>query len=121
VKTLLLFTLLAQAAAGAAEQHKTWMNDASDLQEDVRDALAAGSGEKAAEAASKIEGLMDRTGRYWADRRQADIVKLAAQTGSLARQLAAEAGAGRTAQASDAFARMNASCNTCHDAHPEKR
>lgn len=97
------------------------MNDASDLQEDVRDALAAKSGDKLSEAALKIEVLMGKTEDYWAAKKQADIVKLAQSTRALAKQLAADGKAGKLDQAAETFGRMNASCNTCHDLHPEKR
>ena len=110
-----------QAAVWTADEHKTAMNDASDLQEDCRDALAASAGAKVAEAAVKLEGLMGRTEDYWAARKQADIVKLAAATRALARQLAAEGKSGKLDQAKATFTKMNASCNTCHDLHPEKR
>ncbi len=110
-----------QAAVWTADEHKAAMNDASDLQEDVRDAMSAKSGAKVAEAAVKLEALMGRTEDYWAAKKQADIVKLAQATRMLAKQLAGDGKAGKLDQAADTFQRMNASCNACHDLHPEKR
>jgi len=121
VKTFLLLALLAQAAIWTADEHKAGMNDASDLQEDVRDAIAARSGEKIETAAGKLEALMGRTEDYWSAKKQADIVKLAQATRALARQLAADGKGGALDAAATTFGRMNASCNTCHDLHPEKR
>jgi len=121
VKTFLLLALLMQAAVWTADEHKAAMNDASDLQEDVRDAMGAQSGEKVTAAAVKLEGLMGRTGDYWAAKKQADIVKLAQATRALAAQLAADGKAGHLDQAAQTFQKMNASCNACHDLHPEKR
>lgn len=121
MKTFLVLALILQASVWTADEHKAAMNDASDLQEDVRDALAANSGVRVAEAAGKIERLMGRTEDYWSARRQADIVKLAQATRALAVQLGGQAKAGKLDQAKDTFAKMNASCNTCHDLHPEKR
>ena len=121
MKTFLLLALLAQAAIWTADEHKAGMNDASDLQEDVRDAMAARSGEKIETAALKLEALMGRTEDYWSAKKQADIVKLAQATRALARQLAADGKGGKLDAAATTFTRMNASCNTCHDLHPEKR
>ena len=121
MKTFLLLALLAQGAVWTADEHKAAMNDASDLQEDVRDAIAAKSGSKVAEAAVKLEALMGRTEEYWAAKKQADIVKLAQTTRALAQQLAADGKAAKLDQAADTFQKMNSSCNACHDLHPEKR
>ena len=92
MKTFLLLAILAQAEIWTADEHKAGMNDASDLTED-----------------------------YWSAKKQADIVKLAQASRALARQLAADGKGGKFAAAATTFARMNASCNTCHDLHPEKR
>jgi hypothetical protein len=124
VKTFLLLAVLVQSGGSAvwtADEHKAAMNDAGDLQEDVRDAFGARSGEKVAVAAVKLEGLMGRTEDYWAVKKQADIVKLAQTTRALAKQLAADGKAGNFDAASATFTKMNASCNACHDLHPEKR
>jgi len=121
VKTFLLLALLAQAAVWTADEHKSGMDDAGDLQEDVRDALSAQAGAKVETAALKLEALMGRTEDYWSAKKQADIVKLAQASRALAKQLAAEGKAGKLDAAAATFTKMNASCNTCHDLHPEKR
>ena len=121
VKTFLLLALLAQTAVWTADEHKSGMNDASDLQEDIRDALSGGAGGKVETAALKLEALMGRTEDYWSAKKQADIVKLAQATRTLARQLAAEGKVGKLDAAAATFSKMNASCNTCHELHPEKR
>jgi hypothetical protein len=120
VKTFLLLALLLQVV-WTADEHKAAMNDASDLQEDVRDALGAQSGAKVAAAAVKLELLMGRTEDYWSARKQTDIVKLAQATRALAQRLAADGKSGKLEQAAATFSQMNASCNACHDLHPEKR
>ena len=121
MKTFLLLAILVQGTVWTADEHKAAMNDASDLQEDIREALGAKQGAKVAEAAVKLEALMGRTEAYWAARKQADIVTLAQATRRLASQLAADGKAGKLEQAAGSFEKMNASCNTCHDLHPEKR
>ena len=116
-----LLTAIGAAQAPDAETHKGWMNDATDLQEDVREAMGANSGAKVAAAATKIEDLMVKTEAYWSARKAADIVKLAQTARAHARDLAAAGKAGKLEQAADAFGKLNTTCNTCHDLHPEKR
>jgi hypothetical protein len=104
-----------------AETHKSWMNDAGDAQEDLREALAAKDGKAAATAALKIEGLMAQTEKYWAARHAEDIVKLAQTSRTLSRSVATEAGADKIDAAKEALQKLSANCNACHDLHPEKR
>lgn len=107
--------------APTVDEHKAWMDDAGDAQEDLRDGLHAKEGAKVAAAAVKIERLMAKTEAYWAGKHASDIVKLAQASRTLATHVAAAARAGKLDQADAAFTAMNASCNTCHDRHPEKR
>jgi hypothetical protein len=109
------------AKAPDAAVHKAWMNDAADAQDDLREALAGKSSAKSAAAALKLQTLMTRTERYWAGRHAADIVKLAQQSKAFAGQVASAARARKFEQAGDAFGKLNTTCNTCHDLHPEKR
>jgi hypothetical protein len=109
------------AAAPDAAVHKAWMNDATDAQEDLREALAGKSSAKAAAAASKLQTLMDRTERYWASRHADDIVKLAVEAKALARQVGQAARARKLDRAKEVFGTLSTTCNTCHDLHPEKR
>ena len=97
------------------------MDDAADLQDELRDELLAGSGDKAATAATKIEKILAQTQAYWAAKRADDIVEIARESRALATAVATAAKAGRIEQAIDASARMSARCNACHDLHPEKR
>jgi len=109
--------LLLQDAAA----HKAWMNDAADVQDELREQLAAKSSAKAADAATKMEALMAQTQTYWAAKHQDDIVRIAQDARALAKQIADLSKASRFDQANEAFNRMNARCNACHDLHPEKR
>jgi hypothetical protein len=104
-----------------AETHKAWMNDAADSQEDIREALAARDGKKVHDAALKIEGFMAQTESYWAAKKAADIVKLAQNSRALATEVASKSTANQWAQVQTAFDKLSATCNACHDLHPEKR
>jgi len=97
------------------------MNDATDAQEDLREALGGKSSAKAAAAASKLQTLMARTEGYWTSRHADDIVKLAQESKALAGDVARAAKAHKLDQATEAFGKLNTTCNTCHDLHPEKR
>jgi hypothetical protein len=112
--------LLALAAADAAT-HKQWMNDASDAQEDYREAAAARSVAKAVDAAGKIDALMARTEAYWSDKKAADGVELSRDSRRLAQQVALLARASKFDEANDAFTKLGATCNSCHELHLEKR
>ena len=104
-----------------ADTHKAWMDDAGDLQEDLREALPAKDGAKVSEAAVKIEQLMAQTEKYWAAKGAADIVKVAQDSQALCRQVSAAAKASAFDEAQASFAKLSANCNACHDLHPEKR
>ena len=110
-----------QARGQDAAAHKAWMDDAGDLQDELREQLLAKSGDKAAVTATKLEEILAKTQAYWAERHADDIVKIARESRTLATAVATAAKAGRFGEASDASADMNARCSACHDLHPEKR
>lgn len=124
---LVLLAALAVTEAGSlaqqanAETHRTWMNDASDAQEDFRFAVAEKDPNAAAAALEKIEQLMANTEQYWTQRKAADGTKLARDSRTHAQQGAAAAKGGDLPKAGNAFEAMSASCNACHELHLEKR
>src|SRR5262249_47006031 len=97
------------------------MDDAGDAQEALREALPARDAAKVSEAAVKLEQLMAQSEKYWAAKNAADIVKLAQDSEALCKQIAAAAKAQTFDQAQAAFVKLSATCNACHDLHPEKR
>jgi hypothetical protein len=123
---LLLLVLLpavrvvAQTTPGA-DEHKAWMNDASDAEEDFRFAVTDKDAKAAAAALTKIEALMQKTEDYWTAKKANDGVALTKDTRTLASQAAAAASNGSLADAGAAFEKMTAKCNACHELHLEKR
>jgi hypothetical protein len=119
--------LLAVGGLGAAVQqpdadaHRAWMDDAGDLQDDLRDALRLKEGAKAVEASAKMAALMAQTETYWAAKKADDIVKLAQEARSQSKEMGAAADAAKFDDAEGVFAKLSATCNACHDLHPEKR
>jgi hypothetical protein len=112
---------LAAVQAPDAAAHKQWMNDASDAQEDFRFAVTGKDQKAAVEALAKLEGLMARTEDYWSAKKAPDGVRLAREARALAAQAGAAAKAGNLAASGDAFGKMGATCNSCHELHLEKR
>jgi hypothetical protein len=110
-----------QAPAPDAAAHKAWMDDAADLQDELREQLLAKAGDKAAAAAIQIERILAQTQAYWAAKHADDIVAIAQESRRLATAVATAAKAGKFDQATEASATMGARCNACHDLHPEKR
>jgi hypothetical protein len=121
VTMLVLSGLPVAARAQDVAAHKAWMDDAADLQEELRDQLAARSGDKAAAAATQIEKILAQTQDYWAAKRADDIVAIARESRALATAVVTAAKAGQFDRAADAAAKMGARCNACHDLHTEKR
>ena len=123
---LLLLPLIFGARAAAqttpsADEHKAWMNDASDAEEDFRIAVADKDAKAAAAALTKIEELMQKTEAYWAAKKANDGVALTKETRELASQAAATAAKGSLGDAGAVFDKMTAKCNACHELHLEKR
>jgi cytochrome c556 len=116
-----VFLCLLMLAGDDAARHKEWMDEAQDLKEDLRDALNAKSGAKAAEPASKLVQIGEREEKYWRDAKLHDIVKIAQQNLVAAREVAAAAKDGHFEEALLAFGRLETTCRACHDVHPEKR
>ena len=70
---------------------------------------------------TKLERYMAQTEAYWSAKKQADGVTLAREALASASQSLTAAKANNLAAAKDAFDRMGATCNSCHDLHLEKR
>ena len=121
LSVVVLLTAYVAAQAPDAAAHKQWMNDASEAQEDFRFAVTDKDQKAATEALGKLEGLMAKTGEYWAGRKASDGVKLSKEAHDLAAQAGAAAKAGNIPAATQAFDKMGATCNTCHELHLEKR
>jgi hypothetical protein len=112
---------VAAQQAPSSDEHKAWMNDASDAEEDFRFAVTDKDAKSAGAALTKIEDLMKKTEAYWAAKKANDGVALTKETRTLASQAAADAAKGSLADAGAGFDKMTAKCNACHELHLEKR
>lgn len=114
--------LPAQSAAPLdAASHKQMMNDASDAQEDFRFALSDKDQKAAVDALTKLERFMGQTETYWTAKKSADGVKLAKEARASAAAALTAAKANSMTTARDAFEKMGATCNSCHELHFEKK
>jgi hypothetical protein len=123
---LLLLALISAVRVAAqttasADEHKAWMNDASDAEEDFRFAVTDKDAKAAAASLTKIEALMQKTEAYWTAKKANDGVALTKDTRALASEAAAAAAKGSLADAGAGFEKMTAKCNACHELHLEKR
>ena len=122
MKQIFFAALIAFALqAPTADDHKAWMDAASDAQEDFRDAMTSKSGAKVAAAGAKLDDLMTKTLHYWQAKRVTDGAKLTQQTIAQAKAIESSAKANRLNAAQGAFEKMTTSCNACHALHLEKR
>jgi hypothetical protein len=112
--------VVAQTTPGA-DEHKAWMNDASDAEEDFRFAVTDKDAKAAAAALTKIEQLMQKTEAYWTAKKANDGVAITKETRALASEAAAAAAKGSLGDAGAGFEKMTAKCNACHELHLEKR
>jgi len=123
---LLLLALISAVGVAAqttpsADEHKAWMNDASDAEEDFRFAVTDKDAKAAAAALTKIAELMQKTESYWTAKKANDGVALTKDARALASEAAAAAAKGSLADAGAGFEKMTAKCNACHELHLEKR
>lgn len=121
VLALISAVRVAAQTTPSADEHKAWMNDASDAEEDFRIAVTDKDAKAAAAALTKIEALMQKTEGYWTAKKANDGVALTKETRTLASQAAAAAAKGSLGDAGAGFEKMTAKCNACHELHLEKR
>ena len=112
---------MASVTSGDVARHKAWMDTSQDLKDEIRDALSAQSGAKAAHSAQKLTNILRQEEQYWINAKQSDAAKLARQNLAESRQIAAWAKSGDLNQALRAFNKLEETCSACHDLHPEKR
>jgi hypothetical protein len=116
----LLFLCFSVFTSAELAEHKSWMDDAQDRKDDVREALAAKDGKKLVEAVQALDQLTAREEAFWARTKLKQAQEIAAKNRSEARELLRAAQASRFAAAETAFASLEKTCSSCHDLHFEK-
>jgi hypothetical protein len=116
-----LLSFTAVYAAGDAGSRKQAMDQAQEWKDDLKDALDAKAGPKAAALARKLARSGTQETAYWKKAGQEDARKLAADNLEASRQIELAAKEGQFDQANQAYGRLEATCRACHDLHPEKR
>jgi len=97
------------------------MDDAQEAKDDLLDAVNAAQGPKAAEAVRKITKIILEIKMFWEEQKQADVVKLADDTLAAAAEMDKVARSGNMANAKAVYAKLDMSCQQCHNVHPENR
>jgi hypothetical protein len=121
MKKLILILLAGCCLAGETQRHKEWMDAAQDIKDDLKDALDAKLSAKIVESAAKLRALGGREEAYWKKARQPDALSLARKNRAASERIATAAKAGRFDQALAAYRDLEATCQACHDLHPEER
>jgi 5'-deoxynucleotidase YfbR-like HD superfamily hydrolase len=120
--TPLLFVAVCVAqAVDDKTRHKEWMDRAQELKDDLRDALDAKAGQKAAKYADELSKTGAQEETYWRKAKQDEAVKLAKENLAASKYISAAAKIGNFDQALQAYSKLDATCRGCHDLHPEKR
>jgi hypothetical protein len=101
------------------EQQTMMMDDAQEAKDDLLDAVNAKDTAKATDAVEKITKIITETKKFWADQKQADVVKLADDTLAAAANMTVVAKAKGDFKA--AYQKLDVSCQQCHNIHPENR
>jgi hypothetical protein len=126
--TIRKFMLLSFVGAGLTipayifaqnEQQQMAMDDAQDAKDDLLDAVNAKDTEKAVAAVDKMTKIILDAKKFWADQKQADVVKMADDTLAAAANMTAVAKAKGDFKA--AYQKLDLSCQQCHNVHPENR
>ena len=108
-------------AADSADAHRQAMDTAQALKDDLQEALNGKTGAKAADTAQKLAKILQNEVKYWTDNKQADALKLAQSNAAELTEVTTAAKANKMGDAKKAFAKMSATCDACHELHPEKR
>ena len=82
--------------------------------------LPSKAGPDAAEKAEQLVALYGEMKGFWTKRNFSDAVQWADEGKAAASELLASAKAGDAAKADSAFAALNGTCRSCHNAHREK-
>lgn len=117
-----LLAFAASTVTGAeVAAHKARMDDAQDVQYDLKDGLDAKDAAKAGKAASDLGKLLAFEDAYWRKTGLADAEALSVKASAANQAIAVAAGAGRWDDAGKAYGDLQSACRSCHDLHPEKR
>ncbi len=86
----------------------------------IRQAVAAGDGDKAAEQAAILKQGFTETEAFWKKREKADAVKWAADARAHAETLETAVAAGKWDEAKTAVSGMQQTCSACHGAYRQR-
>lgn len=97
------------------------MDNAQAAKDELKGAIDAQQGNKVTEASDQIVEILQENRKFWADKKMPDVLEMFDDTIRETRAISAMGKSGKLDGAKDAFAKLNASCSRCHDAHPEQK
>jgi len=123
VITVAALTLQVNALEGKTEaaKYRERMDQVQDLQYDLSDAIAQKSSGKAIEASENIRALLQEDLDYWIKQKIDDAIGYGKSSVNYSSALAEDAKRQDFASAMATYNKLQSTCCSCHDAHPEKR
>jgi nitrate/TMAO reductase-like tetraheme cytochrome c subunit len=121
--TMVALTLHARVLADGTEagKYRDRMVQVQDLQYDLSDAITQKSSGKAIEASEKIRVLLQEDLDYWIKQKIDDAIGYGKSSVNYSSALAEDAKKQDFAAAMATYNKLQSTCRSCHDAHPEKR
>ncbi len=126
MKRFFLLTILAVSTMGAATpdrraELKARMDKLQDTRDDLRDALDAKDGAKAATLSRDIAQLLHEDEPLWQTEKFEEVRRINQATIQLAERIQSQSSAGEIQGALESYTALQKSCASCHDRHPEQQ
>jgi len=117
---LLACTLTAGAVTKEVEAYQARMDQAQDLKDTIHDAIDAKDSKEVARLSHELTILLQQDEQYWEKQQISDALALSKTSVQLSKTIEAAAREGDIPQSIDAYQKLQITCRSCHDAHPEK-
>ncbi len=102
-------------------RYRDRMVQVQDLQYDLSDAITQRSSREIVEASEKIKALLQEDLDYWIKQKIDDAIGYGKSSVNYSSALAEDAKKQDFAAAMATYKKLQSTCRSCHDAHPEKR
>lgn len=121
IVTVLTLHAIALEEKSEAAKYRERMDQVQALQYELSDAITQKSSGKTIEASDKIRALLKEDLDYWTKQKIDDAIGYSKNSMNYSSELAEDAKKQNFAEAFAAYNKLQSTCRSCHDAHPEKR
>jgi hypothetical protein len=121
ISLLSISTLAAYAVTPEVAEYRARMDHAQDLQDSIRDGLRSKDSKTVSALGHELTTLLQEDQHYWEKQQLSDALDLSKESVRLAQQMTTDASEDKIPEALDNFKQLQKTCQSCHDAHPEKR